>query len=163
MLTFFKSKKHFLDSWKLFKAKVHTCLPFLNQKGTFWTAGCLSKQRLTHAYLFQVQETRFAHKMVSRIVDPQICVCLKVRNIQWKQFVTDVSNWSVWPAAVDAVFTGRDISKIFQQQYSTKYFNKRKNMPKMCEVPPLYGQRSALNSPVMYFQTFLPKFLGFAQ
>ena len=56
------------------------------------------------------------------------------------------------------------IRKYFSNNTQQKYFNSnRKIMPKMCEVPPLYGPRSSWNSPVMYFQTFLPKFLGFAQ
>ena len=52
VLTCFKSKRHFLDSWVLFKTNLDTCLHFLSQKGTFWTAGSFSKQSFTRAYLF---------------------------------------------------------------------------------------------------------------
>ena len=152
MITFFKSKRQFLHRWVLCKAKLNMCSPFSNQKDSFCIDECVSKQSWTRAYLFHTKKTLFA-----QIFESQKC---SMKNSLTQMCQTGPSDRRQL-TLFSPVATSR---KYFSNRTQQKYFNNnRKIMPKTCEVPPLYGPRSAWNSPVMYFQTFLPKFLGFAQ
>ena len=87
----------------------------------------------------------------------------------WPPFSNESQKYSMKNSLTQMCQTGpsdrRQLTLFSPVGTTRKYFinTNRKIMPKMCEVPPLYGPRSSSNSPVMYFQTFLPKFLGFAQ
>ena len=87
----------------------------------------------------------------------------------WPPFSNESQKYSMKNSLTQMCQTGpsdrRQLTLFSPVGTTRKYLinTNRKIMPKMCEVHPLYGPRSSSNSPVMYFQTFLPKFLGFAQ
>ena len=79
---------------------------------------CVFQSRTEGVLTFlQTKKTLFAQLGASLGKDGHVATFFKRKSkiFNEKQFDTDVSNWSVWPATADAVFTGWDNSKIFYQ------------------------------------------------
>ena len=100
VLIFFKRKRRFLDRCVFFKAKLKACTPFSKEKNTLFAQLGASLGKDGHVATFFKRKSKIFNE---------------------KQFDTDVSNWSVWPATADAVFTGWDNSKIFYQHQAKNH------------------------------------------